>query len=132
MKRITLREFRELLKAQEVAEEDLAFRCPACGTIQSARDLIAAGAGDDFAGVERFLAFSCIGRWTGAGGPPHPLPADYQGGCNWTLGGFLPIHRLEVETPDGKRHPRFEPCTPGEAQSHAAAFAERKATFPEP
>lgn len=123
MKTMTVQEFHEALKGQGVPERaDLAFVCPMCGTVQSARDLIAAGAGLDFAGVERFLAFSCVGRWTDAGPPRRQLDGRP---CNWTLGGLLSLHRLEVVDADGVRHPRFDLATPEQAQAHARAFAER-------
>ena len=115
--KVTLAEFHSSLKAQGVEREDLAFRCPMCRTVQSARDLIAAGAGRAFDDVERYLAFSCVGRWTGAGSPrtePDGKP------CNWTLGGLFALHRLEVVTPDGKAQPRFEVASPDEAKHHAA------------
>jgi hypothetical protein len=38
--------------------------------------------------------------------------------CNWTLGGLFRTHTLEVVTPDGKKHPRFEVATPEQAQAH--------------
>lgn len=115
---MTLDEFHAVLKAQGVLREDLAFVCPMCGTVQSARDLIAAGAGATFDDVERFLAFSCVGRWTGAVSPRRQ-PDGHA--CDWTLGGFLPLHKLLVVTPDGKEHPRFEPATAEQARAHAAA-----------
>jgi hypothetical protein len=92
--------------------------CPRCGTVQSARDLIAAGAGADFDAVSKYLGFSCVGRFTGAGSPrktPDGKP------CNWTLGGLFALHKLEVVTPDGKRHPRFELASPEQAQTNEAA-----------
>ena len=94
---MTKKEFRRALEAQGVPLEDVTFRCPKCGTLQSANDLINAGAGKNINEVEKFLAFSCGGRW------------DDSKGCDWTLGGLLPIHELEVVTPDGKHHPRFMP-----------------------
>ena len=119
MEKITLEEFLERLKNQKVDKrEDYAFKCPMCGTIQSAKDLIKAGAGKDFDEVEKFLGFSCIGRFTGKGTPPSRLKRDYQG-CNWTLGGLFQCHELEVTTPDGEKHARFEPATPEEAQRHS-------------
>lgn len=127
MRMISLADFLAELKAQGVPKMHLAFRCPACKTIQSASDLISAGAGNDFDSVEQYLGFSCVGRWTHGDPPPRPLPDDFQGGCNWTLGGLLPIHELEVVTDDGKHHPRFAPCTPEEAQRHAESFATREA-----
>ena len=120
MRTMTVSEFRDALRAQGVPTEDVALRCPMCGTVQSARDLIAAGAGLNFDEVERFLGFSCVGRWTGAGSPrnaPDGKP------CNWTLGGLFQTHKMAVITEDGEHHPRFEPVTPEEAQAHAAAFA---------
>lgn len=124
-RKITLDQFQKELLAQGVfRRDDMAFVCPMCGTVQSARDLVLAGAGKDFDDVERYLGFSCVGRWTGAGGPrrkPDGKP------CNWTLGGFLPVHKLEVVTPDGVSHPRFEPATPEQAEAHAKSF-EKKVT----
>lgn len=117
---MTLDEFREALRAQGVpAPEDYAFVCPRCRCIESARDYIAAGAGATFDEVERYLGFSCVGRFIGATSPrkePDGKP------CDWTLGGLFSLHRLEVLTPDGKRHPCFEPATPEQAQQHAAQF----------
>lgn len=115
MKTMTLEEFRAALQAQGVEREDYAFRCPMCETVQSARDLIAAGAGANLDEVRRYEGFSCIGRFTGAGSPSK---AGKGNGCNWTLGGFFQMHRLEVLTEDGERHPRLEPVTPEEAQAH--------------
>jgi len=116
MRKITLEEFLAAIKAQGVPILHAAFRCPMCGTIQSAHDLIEAGAGKTFNGVEKYLAFSCVGRWTHHLPPPNVKGT--QNGCNWTLGGFLPCHELVVVTPDGKEHPRFEPATPEEARAH--------------
>lgn len=117
MKTMTLDEFHGALKEQGVADVvDLAFRCPMCGTIQSAHDLIAAGAGPDLGAVEKYIAFSCVGRWTGAG--PHRPGTGSGEGCDWTLGGLFKLHKLEVITSDGERHPRFEPVGSAEAQAH--------------
>lgn len=97
MKTMTLEEFQKEIKAQGTKRiEDVKFRCPSCGTDQCAQDLIDAGAGSDIDEVEPYLAFSCVGRWSS------------EMGCNWTLGGLFQIHSLEVITPDGKHHPRFE------------------------
>lgn len=120
MKTMTITEFHGALIAQGVKREDLALICPMCQTLQSATDLIKAGAGADFDAVEKYLGFSCVGRFTGAGSPrkePDGKP------CNWTLGGLFHTHKLEVETPDGKKHPRFEPATPEQAQAHAKGGA---------
>ena len=97
MKTMTLAEFEDVMKSQGVHIEDVTFECPRCRTLQSANDLIAAGAGKDLDAVEGYLAFSCIGRW------------DESKGCDWTLGGLFQFHELEVITADGKHHPRFMP-----------------------
>ena len=119
MKTLTLEQFHAECKAQGVkSHENIAGICPMCGTVQSARDLIAAGAGADFDAVEKYLGFSCVGRFVGAGSPrkkPDGKP------CNWTLGGLFALHKLEVVTPDGKHHPRFELAAPAQAQQHEAA-----------
>ncbi|ULH17432.1 hypothetical protein MF271_19115 (plasmid) [Deinococcus sp. KNUC1210] len=62
---------------------DWAFRCPSCGSIQTPAEFVELGCTPEEA-VSR-ATFSCIGRW-------HPTR-----GCDWTLGGLLQIHKLEVE-----------------------------------
>lgn len=116
MRSVTLEEFHGIVRGQGVPIEDVAFRCPMCGTVQSANDLIAAGAGANFEEVEKYLAYSCVGRFTGAG--QHRKDAPPGTPCDWTLGGLFRIHKLEVVTPDGEKHPRFEPVSPEEAQQH--------------
>lgn len=113
---MTLDEFKASVLAQGVKIEDAAFVCPMCGKVQSACDLINAGVGEDFEEVEKFLAYSCVGRWTNAGPPKKEKNGQ---GCNWTLGGLFRCHELEVVTPDGEKHPRFIPATPEQAKWHA-------------
>ena len=116
MQRMTLGFFLSALKAQGVPKEHMAFKCPVCSTIQSAADLIKADAGKTFEEVEPYLGFSCIGRFTGAG---EHKPGEAPGrGCNWTLGGLLHIHKLEVLDESGKVYPRFVLATPEEAHRH--------------
>ena len=118
MQTMTVDEFLGALKAQGVNSHiHFALKCPMCGTVQSAADLIAAGAGADFDAVEKYLGYSCVGRFTGAGSPRKTRDGKP---CNWTLGGLFKVHKLEVVTPDGERHPRFEPATPEEAQANHA------------
>jgi len=117
MKTMTHEAFKAALRAQQVAREDMALVCPRCRCLQSARDLIAAGAGNSFEEVEKFLGFSCVGRFTDAGSP---RKAPDGSPCNWTLGGLFKLHELEVITDDGKRHPCFEPASAEQAQAHAA------------
>jgi hypothetical protein len=112
---MTLNEFHDALKAQGVPIEHCAFKCPICQTIQSGISLISAGAGKTFDDVERYLGFSCVGRFTKAG--PHKKGAAPGKGCDWTLGGLFCIHKLEVVTEDGIRHPRFELATLKEAHA---------------
>lgn len=115
MQTMTLDEYRTAVKAQGVPREHVAMKCPACGTVQSAVDLIAAGAGANFEAVERYLGFACLGRFTGAGSPRKESDGKP---CNWTLGGLFRLHKLEVVTPDGEKHFRFALATPEEAQAH--------------
>lgn len=116
MKTVTIEEFYETLKAQGVPFRHFAFICPMCKTIQSQDDLIRAGAGKTEEDVDKFIGFSCVGRWTNAGGPrktPDGKP------CNWTLGGLISLHVYQVKDPDwDKPHPLFEPATPEAAQAH--------------
>ena len=120
MTRMTLEEFHAALRQQAARREDIAFICPMCKCIQSSRDLIAAGAGADFDSIEKYLGFSCVGRFSGAPGPrrkPDGKP------CDWTLGGLLSFHELEVITPDGKTHPRFALASKEESEAHAVTFS---------
>ena len=88
------------------------FVCPMCGTVQSVQQLLYAvlasgGKKDD---VHGYIGYSCIGRFTGQG--DKGISAKTKGipwdkGCNWTLGGLLRVHTLEVQI-DGKPRPTFE------------------------
>lgn len=120
IKSMPLAEFQDAIKAQGVEMLDYAFVCPCCGTVQSARDLIKAGAGETFDDVQKYIGFSCVGRWTGAGSPRKNKDGKP---CNWTLGGLFQLHTLEVVTEDGKRHPHFEPASPERAIEHAKGGA---------
>lgn len=118
MKSITVAEYHSAFRAQRAARrEQLAVVCPMCGTVQTAQDLIDAGAGKTFDDVEGYFGFSCIGRFTGKGSPRKEQDGQ---ACNWTLGGLLQIHKLEVATPDGRSLPRFEAATPEQASEHLA------------
>jgi hypothetical protein len=116
---MTLAEYHAALKAQGAKTvADVVMICPMCGTPQTGNDLIRAGAGNTFDAVERYLGFSCIGRFTGAGSPrkePDGKP------CDWTLGGLFRMHKLEVVTPDGEKHPRFEIAGPEQAKAYLQA-----------
>lgn len=105
MKTMTVDEFHAAIKNQG-ASTILGVRliCPMCNRVQTPKDLIDAGAGKTFDDVEKYFGFSCVGRWLNAG----PFKKDNLKGCDWTLGGFFKLHKLEVVTTDGKRHPRFE------------------------
>lgn len=71
--------------------KDWKFKCVACGNVQSMRDF--EGLVDD---PGNYVHFSCIGRLKNGVG------------CNWTLGGFLQTHELEVIDNEGNAHPMFE------------------------
>lgn len=116
MRRISEGEYHAELKSQKVDQlEDLAFVCPMCGTVQSARDFMEAGLGRSLDDVWPQLGFQCIGRWKGA-----PAPRREPDGrpCNWTLGGFLQLHTLEVVDARGRKHPSFEPASADQAHAH--------------
>jgi hypothetical protein len=79
--------------------KDWKFVCVNCGTPQSARDFVEKGKDRDKmiklvnSGV---VGFSCIGRYIDGVG------------CDWSLGGFLTIHKVEVQTDEGELVPAFE------------------------
>ncbi|KAA0684559.1 hypothetical protein DTW90_36075 [Neorhizobium sp. P12A] len=110
---ISIDEFRNRLKAQGVSDRvHMAVKCPLCKTVQSLQSFICAGTGKEKA--EKYIGFSCLGRVTGAGSPrkePDGKP------CNWTLGGLLHLHEMEVVDEDGKVHAHFEIASPEEAQA---------------
>lgn len=96
---LTLDELLSAMRSQNVPQRDVTFQCPRCKTLQSSNDLIKAGAGKNAIEVAKYLGFSCIGRF------------DKSKGCDWTLGGLLQIHELEVILPSGKLHPFFVPIS---------------------
>lgn len=119
MRTLTLSEFQAELAKQGLKPRDMAFKCLACKTIQSASDLIAVGAGRDVGAVRPYLGFSCVGRFTGVGRDFKLSDGQTAHGCGWTLGGLLQLHELEVVMPNGDHRPHFELATPEEAQAHA-------------
>jgi len=107
---ITVEDFKAIIKKQGQPIELVKFECPMCGKHQCAQDFIDVGVGKNIDEVEKYLAFSCIGRFTGQDSPPsREMKRPDHDGCNWTLGGLFSFHELGVETPDGKIHPRFKP-----------------------
>lgn len=113
--------FTARLAAQGVARIDLAFVCPLCRTVQSMRSLIATGKLANETEAERYIGFSCIGRFTNAGPPAKDKPPG--GGCNWTLGGLLQLHEMVVIDEQGERRPYFA-IADREAAQALAAVAE--------
>lgn len=108
-KRMTLDEFLDTATGNgSVPIEQALFECPGCKLHQSAQDLMDAGAGEDLDAVEKYLAFSCVGRW------------DESKGCDWTLGGLLTIHEVEVETGPDQYRPCFKPVPPPETVTGGA------------
>jgi len=92
---------------------DWKFVCPACGTVQSVQQLLDAGLSKE--DVQSVIGYSCIGRFTNQDGGG--IEAKHRGepwnkGCNWTLGGLLRIHTLEVDCGDGEMRPAFELAEP--------------------
>lgn len=114
---VPVAEFVERMKAQGVPVENVAFICPMCQTIQTGLDLIEAGAGKDMDEVDRYLGFVCVGRFLGAG----ETRAEPDGSpCNWTLGGLLRVHKIEIKYPDDihKQRAIFDLATPEQAKEH--------------
>lgn len=116
---IDVSEFHRRIKAQGVSgRKHIAFICPMCRTVQSGASLIKAAAGNSMPEVERYLGFSCVGRFLDAASPrkePDGKP------CNWTLGGLLRLHNLEIVDADGKHHPHFEVASSEDAMKLEAA-----------
>ncbi|MDL2279042.1 hypothetical protein LJC15_00055 [Desulfovibrio sp. OttesenSCG-928-G11] len=96
-------EFLAELEAQGVPRHHCAFRCVICGNIQSAFSLSRFMTPDQAANR---CYFSCEGRYNNG-----------AHGCDWTLGGLLRVHTLEVIADDGTHIPAFEPASPEEAQT---------------
>lgn len=117
MERISVEEFRTRLQAQGVPRIHLAFKCVRCNTIQSMYSMLVAGIGLD---VEKYIGFSCIGRWTNAG--PHIDGTPPGKGCDWTLGGLFAFRNLEIITPEGDIRPHFELASPDEARAFMNSF----------
>jgi len=127
MKTLSLAEFHAAIREQDSPSvEEVGLVCPMCGTVQTGRDLIEAGAGENFDAVEKYLGFSCVGRWTDAGAPRNAPDGEP---CNWTLGGLFQTHKLEVVTEDGKRHPRFEVATKAQMDEYRANKLISQETF---
>lgn len=113
-KKVTNEELHNMVLAQGVPMEHMAFKCPRCNTVQSPTSLIKAGAGKDFAAVSRYIGFICVGRFID---PKKQEKYKHTGaGCDWSLGGLFKIHKLEV-VEDGKSFPYFEVATPEEAKA---------------
>jgi hypothetical protein len=130
MKTISASDFHAALAAQGVPREHIALKCPVCATVQSLgefRKAVAAASpehlrtyfGKEAINPELHFGFDCIGRVTGTG--PWVKDEAPGRGCNWSLGGFLKAHRIEVTLSDGTAEPMFEPATPEEAQAHMHA-----------
>ncbi len=97
MKTLTKQEYIDVIRAQGVPFNQVKFICPRCKTAQCAQDFIDTNkfTVDE---VDKYLGFSCIGRW------------DPNKGCDWTLGGLFKIHELEVIDDDGTHYPMFMPA----------------------
>lgn len=68
------------------------FICPSCGHVAAVKDWKAAGA------PESAAAFSCVGRWTGAGGEKAFF---LKGGpCNYAGGGLFKLNPVTVGDSD--------------------------------
>lgn len=123
MIQITIEQLHERFKAQGVStREHIAFKCINCGTVQSMASLIKAGCPAPDA--ERYVGFSCEGRFSNAGPYPSEKRQDAKSkarrqvrGCDWTLGGLFRLHKLEVIHAEGRLQPIFEVASAEEARS---------------
>jgi hypothetical protein len=106
MTTLTMKEFQVQMKNQGGRVENVLFKCPKCGTLQSMADLMKEIKGSSTDDVRRFVAFSCIGRFT------------KKKGCNSTLASGNGLHKVSVIDEAGEKHPRFEVATVEEAESH--------------
>lgn len=85
-------------KAKELYGEDpdnWKFKCPICGHIQSIKSVLEHGPSLERQKVQDWIHYNCEGR----------INEGY--GCDWTLGGFFHVHKVEVEF-NGKLVPVFE------------------------
>lgn len=71
------------------------FQCPGCGNQQSVNSVLKDNPELNRDDVKGWIYYSCQGRYG-------------KGGCDWTLGGFLRLHKLEVVKDDGSVMPVFE------------------------
>jgi hypothetical protein len=117
---ITLEEFHRRCRAQGMDRENVAFVCPACKTAQSIASFKAAKVNADQQQIEMWVGFSCVGRHTGAGAPRKEPDGEP---CNWTLGGLLQIHELEVTDSHGVIHKCFRVATKEEAKALKEALS---------
>lgn len=69
------------------------FVCPACGHVASVQDRLDVDA-------RTAVAFSCVGRWTGAARPAFGAGAG-AGPCNYAGGGLFGLNPVTVTYPDG-------------------------------
>lgn len=135
METIAHAEFLDRLKAQGVSSRNhVALKCPICSTVQSMASLVRAGCKPDQ--VDSVFGWSCEGRLTNAGSWPGRNDQSEKAqarrqvrGCDWTLGGLLHLHDLEVIM-DGKKQPCFDIATPEEAQALEALAPVEVVTIP--
>lgn len=82
------------------SKPDWRFECPSCGHVATPRQWMAAGAS------EGEIAFSCVGRRTGAGEAKTFKRAG--GPCNYAGGGLFKLNPVTVEFEDGTTGAIFE------------------------
>lgn len=78
------------------------FICPSCGYVATPEDYKGAGASSNA------VAFSCVGRWSGAMDKDAFATKKGHGPCNYAGGGLIGINPVTVVHPDGKEHQIFE------------------------
>lgn len=85
---------------------DWRFVCPSCGHVQTRRDFLQLGMGA--AQVDRYLAFSCVGRWHIGRDVVDDMGVPSRGyGCRYSGGGLFNISPYQLILPQGDERPTF-------------------------
>lgn len=76
------------------------FKCPACGHVQTRANFLSLGMKDQ---VDRYLGFSCIGRFRLSDLNKAKLVVEYPemdkgAGCNYAGGGLFQVAPIIIET----------------------------------
>jgi hypothetical protein len=114
---ISLNTFQEMCKAQKMPPLHVAFKCPRCGTVQSAFDLISAGVGKTLDDVYNYIGYVCVGRFKGSKFSPGDPPGN---GCDYEMiGTDSNYDGILISLPNGTEFKVFKLASDSEAIEHA-------------